>query len=280
MLVSSIILSMILASCGSGGSDDTTSEVPQNTQTENVPDSIKVPSGYNLVWHDEFDETTLSKDWTIEVQPQGWVNNELQNYVNDERTANISEGNLNITCLKVDGRILSGRLYAKVDEGWKYGYFEAKIKLPKGKGTWPAFWMMPANNDFSSNPWPGCGEIDIMEEVGVDSGYVSSTIHCNKYNNSNTTIEHGSKYLSTAESDYHIYACEWTAEDLNFYVDGTQILSYQNDGSGVNSWPFDKRFYLILNLAWGGSWGGYNGVDENALPTTMKVAYVRVFQKK
>lgn len=244
--------------------------------------NINTPEGYRLVWNDEFNSgATLGSDWTHEVQGPGWVNNEEQAYVNGQadgkRVTELVDGRLRINCFKgTDGKIYSGRVYAKVNQGWQYGYFEARIKLPSGKGTWPAFWMMPVN----FRTWPGDGEIDIMEEVGVDAGWVSSTIHCNKYNNGNTSIEHGSKYLSTAESDFHVYAYEWTSSNLKFYVDGGEILNYRNDGSGYDAWPFDQPFYVILNLAWGGAWGGYNGVDYNALPVTMEVDYVRVFQKK
>ena len=106
-----------------------------------------VPYRYILNWNDEFDGLSLGADWTHEVQPSGWVNNELQNYVNGsyngQRVTEVSDGTLKITARKIDGKIYSGRLYAKVSQGWKYGYFEARIKLPKGRGTWPAFWMMP-----------------------------------------------------------------------------------------------------------------------------------------
>ena len=260
---------------------DGTGSLTINVSQESASDdNVTIPDGYNLVWHDEFnDGTTLNNDWTHESQPSGWVNNELQNYINSNSVTNLSDGKLNITCYKgEDGKIYSGRVYAKVNTGWKYGYFEARIKLPKGKGTWPAFWMMPVNNNFTTNPWPGCGEIDIMEEVGVDANNVSSTIHCTKYNNSNTSIEHATKLIDTAESEYHVYGCEWTADFIRFMVDGVQILKYNNDGT-KEGWPFNTAFYPILNFAWGGAWGGYKGVDETALPTTMKVDYVRVFQK-
>ena len=260
---------------------DGTGNLTINVSQESMSDeNVTVPEGYKLVWHDEFtDGTTLNNDWTHEVQSSGWVNNELQNYINSNSVTNLSDGKLNITCYKgSDGKIYSGRVYAKVNTGWKYGYFEARIKLPKGKGTWPAFWMMPANNDYSANPWPGCGEIDIMEEVGVDANNISSTIHCSKYNNSNTAIEHASKLVDTAESEYHVYACEWTSDFISFMIDGVLILKYNNQGT-KEAWPFNTEFYPILNLAWGGAWGGYKGVDETALPTTMKVDYIRVFQK-
>ena len=245
-----------------------------------------VPEGYSLVWQDEFNEgTTLGDDWTHEVQKSGWVNNELQEYVNGsvsgKRVTELVDGKLNINCFKAsDGKIYSGRVYANVNTGWLYGYFEARIMLPKGKGTWPAFWMMPVGNNYSTNPWPGCGEIDIMEEVGVDANIVSSSIHCAAYNHTINTQKTASRNIGTAESEFHVYACEWTPDYLKFFVDGTELMTFKNEGSGKNVWPFTYAFYPILNLAWGGDWGGYKGVDESALPITMKVDYVRVFQKK
>ena len=256
------------------------------TQESAEDRDINTPEGYRLVWHDEFNEgATLGSDWTHEVQKPGWVNNELQEYVNGsaggKRVTELVDGKLSINCFKgSDDKIYSGRVYAKVNEGWLYGYFEARIMLPKGKGTWPAFWMMPVNNNYSTNPWPGCGEIDIMEEVGVDPNIVSSSIHCAAYNHTINTQKTASRNIGTAESEYHVYACEWTPDYLKFFVDGTELMTFRNEGTGKNVWPFTYNFYPILNLAWGGDWGGYKGVDESALPITMKVDYVRVFQKK
>ena len=140
--------------------------------------AYNAPDGYKLVWNDEFDKGSElnANDWTHEVQKDHWVNNELQNYVNHKspggaKVTEVKDGRLQIHCVKEDGKIYSGRVYAKVKEGWTYGYIEASIKLPKGKGTWPAFWMMPVN--FKS--WPADGEIDIMEEVGGHPNYVSSS---------------------------------------------------------------------------------------------------------
>ena len=237
-------------------------------------------SGYTLVWHDEFDEGSVpGADWTHEVKPARWVNNELQTYVNGEvggkRVTVVSNGTLKIRCFKDGGNIYSGRLYAKRNTGWKYGYMQARIKLPKGRGTWPAFWMMPVN--FTS--WPGDGEIDIMEEVGYNPNVVVSTIHCNKYNNGGSAIESASKRLADAEGAFHDYAVEWTEDYMTFYVDGEKLLTYRNDGTGKDAWPFFSNFYIILNLAWGGDWGGQQGVDESVLPIEMEVDYVRVFQK-
>ncbi len=240
------------------------------------------PDGYNLVWQDEFNNGSElnPNDWTHEVQGSGWVNQELQNYVNHltpngSPVTEVKNGHLLIHCLKEDGKIYSGRVYAKKGQGWKYGYIEARIKLPKGKGTWPAFWMMPVN--FKS--WPADGEIDIMEEVGGHANYVSSSLHANAHVHSNGTQVTHEMYLAGAEDDFHTYAILWTGENITTYVDGQVQLSYDNRGLGRDDWPYDDPFYVILNLAWGGSWGGTYGIDENALPATMEIDYVRVFQK-
>ena len=248
---------------------------------ENSP--YYAPDGYSLVWHDEFDEGTElnAADWTHEVKNSGWVNNELQNYVNHKTpdgalVTQIKNGALRITALKENGKVYSGRVYAKVKSGWTYGYIEASIKLPKGKGTWPAFWMMPVN--FKS--WPADGEIDIMEEVGYHPDYVSSSLHANAHVHSNNTqVTHEMK-CAGAEGEFHTYAMLWTAQNITTYVDGKKQLSYDNRGLGRDDWPYNDPFYIIFNLAWGGDWGGQQGVDETALPVTMEVDYVRVFQKK
>ncbi len=240
------------------------------------------PDGYHLVWHDEFDDGTVlnSADWTHEVKNSGWVNNELQNYVNHttpggDWVTQLKNGHLQIRCLKENGKIYSGRVYAKVKSGWTYGYIEASIKLPKGKGTWPAFWMMPVN--FKS--WPADGEIDIMEEVGYHPDYVSSSLHANAHVHSNGTQVTREMKCAGAEGEFHTYAILWTHENITTYVDGKQLLSYNNRGLGRDDWPYDDPFYVILNLAWGGDWGGQQGVDESALPVIMEIDYVRVFQK-
>lgn len=243
---------------------------------EALETTIEAPDGYTLVWNDEFEDDALSSDWTFEVQSAGWVNNELQNYVKSTDVAYLSDGTLKIKCFKDGSTIKSARIYAKKTSGWKYGYIEASIKLPTGKGTWPAFWMMPVNY----TAWPDDGEIDIMEEVGYNANYVVSTIHCNKYNNSRTAIESASKYISTAQSEFHTYALKWTSSKMDFLVDGSVLLTYTNDNSGTDQWPFNAAFYVILNLAWGGDWGGAQGVDESCLPAIMEVDYVRVFQEK
>lgn len=267
------------------GSLSKTVPVRQGFQPEDIDDGeIIAPEGYTLVWHDEFDSgSDLSSDWTHEVKNSGWVNNELQNYVDrvtpfGDRVTSVSGGALRINCLKAsNSKVYSGRVYAKRNTGWLYGYFEARIKLPRGRGTWPAFWMMPVQ--FTS--WPADGEIDIMEEVGNHPDYTSSSIHCQAYYHTIGTQKTHEQYTAGAEGKYHVYACEWTPDALHFFVDGKHHFTFENDGTGnKDTWPFNAPFYPILNLAWGGDWGGAQGVDESALPVTMSVDYIRVFQKQ
>lgn len=256
----------------------TASEYDSSLNQESCP----LPD-YKLVWHDEFSTRTISSArWTYQTAEAGWVNHELQTYVNARspkgtKVAESSDGTLKIYTFKEGDKVYSARLYGRKSVGFKYGYIEARIKLPKGKGTWPAWWMMPV----SSSAWPGCGEIDIMEEVGVDPNIVSSSIHCTAYNHPAKTQKTHSMTCVGAENGFHIYALEWTEDYIRTYVDGQEQLYFENDHQGNNdTWPFNKAFYPILNVAWGGDWGGYAGVDESALPLTMEIDYVRVWQKK
>lgn len=248
-----------------------------------VEPSIPTPAGYELVWHDEFDTEGVSSpsadDWWYETGDGGWGNNELQDYVsggkyNGTRIAEVSDGTLKITAQKIDGKVRSVRM--NTVQSWTYGYFEGRLKLCKGKGTWPAFWMMPKN----FRAWPDDGEIDIMEHVGYHENYVSSSIHCKAYYHSIGTQKTHEIHLPTATSEFHTYAVEWTPEYMKFYFDGQLHFTFNNDGKGdYNTWPFDNPFYLKLNLAWGGNWGGAMGIDESCLPATYEIDYVRVFKK-
>ena len=242
----------MLISCSSKSLDDILPPVPDSgtekpdTTSDASNDSIKAPiAGYKLVWHDEFNESSLSSsDWYYERWDAGRVNNELQRYVKDDEVATLKNGVLSLHLIKDSQGYKSARLYAHKGSGWRYGYIEARLRLPKGKGTWPAFWMMPVN---FNNDWPASGEIDIMEHVGFDQNVIHSTIHCTKYNNSNTSIETATKRVSDVSGKYHTYGMEWTSEYLRFYIDGASFFTYRNDGTGKDAWPFDSYFYPILN---------------------------------
>lgn len=250
-----------------------------------VEPEIETPLGYTLVWQDEFNSAGSSlpdtEKWWYEIAEPGWVNNELQTYIAGQKgdivTAEISDGTLKIRAIKDGNRVYSARI--NTTDYWTYGYFEARLKLPAGLGTWPAFWMMPQE----SGSWPGCGEMDIMEHVGADLNEVSSSIHCQAYYHAINTQKTAARHLDGATEEFHVYALEWTEECVRTYVDGVLLLEYNPDdyplGRNEDTWPFHKAFGLKLNLAWGGDWGGYKGVDESCLPQTFEIDYVRVFQK-
>ena len=257
--------------------------IPEGVQF--VEPDIYTPAGYQLVWRDEFNDPSLimpdAKEWWYETAEPGWVNNELQTYVagrtGDIITADVSDGTLKIRAIKDGNRVYSARVNTR--KNWTYGYFEARLKLPKGKGTWPAFWMMPS----VWSGWPEGGEIDIMEHVGCVPTEVSSSIHCKSYYHAIGTQKTAARKIAGVMDEFHTYALEWTPEYIKTYVDGKQLFYYNPDdysqGRNANTWPFNKPFELKLNLAWGGDWGGMMGVDESCLPATYEIDYVRVFQK-
>lgn len=271
----------------SGSSREATIEItseakPVSIKVVQYSDEVVIPEGYTLVWADEFNDPAITQPdpskWWYEEWAPGFVNNELQRYVpgsiGSVKTAEIKDGILSIIATKAGSEVVSARINTK--ELWQYGWFEARLKLPKGKGTWPAFWMMPAEG----NNWPMCGEIDIMEEVGVNPNYTSSSVHTKEYNHMIGTQKTAERLTPGAEDEFHVYALEWTADYIKTYVDGKLLFTFMNDKAGrQETWPFDKPFHPILNLAWGGSWGGMKGVDESALPAVYQIDYVRVFQK-
>lgn len=246
-----------------------------------------VPEGYALVWQEEFNANHLSdgrpalpdmEKWWFETAEPGWVNNELQKYVagvfEGDTVSAVSDGTLKIIALKHNNTVISARLNSSAS--WCYGYFEARLKLPGGKGVWPAFWMLPQNFE----EWPLDGEIDIMEYVGYQPDVVHSTIHSQAYNHVIGTQKGATKTIRNAETAFHLFAVEWTKEYIKGFVDGEEYFHFDNDGEGnKHTWPFDVPFYLKLNLAWGGDWGAAGGIDESKLPATYEIDYVRVYQK-
>ncbi|MCD8031433.1 MAG: glycoside hydrolase family 16 protein [Bacteroides sp.] len=256
-------------------------------EKDNATENTTIPEGYVMVWHEEFDTPRLfggrpalpdTNRWYYETGNHGWGNNELQNYIpgveGTDTCVMVSDGTLKIILKKKENEVISARINSK--ESWKYGYFEGRMKLPRGKGTWPAFWMMPEEG----HTWPDDGEIDIMEEVGYRPNWVVSTIHCKAYYHSIGTQKTGEKYIPAAQDDFHVYSVEWTEDYIHGYVDGERYFTFENDKQGnKDTWPFDTPFYLKLNLAWGGDWGGVEGVDESSLPAIFEIDYIRVFQK-
>lgn len=235
---------------------------------------------YELVWADEFDVSGAPdpSKWDWDVGGGGWGNGEIQYYTHGEN-AEVSDGCLNIhlRAQEREGRrVTSARLVTRGKANWLYGKFEARIKLPFGAGTWPAFWMLPVDRAYGA--WPNSGEIDIMEHVGAVQGEVHASVQTKSHNHMSGAPSTASLMLKDAGEGFHTYTLEWLPGQIILSVDGETCLTYTPESRGYADWPFDKRMYLVLNLAFGGSWGGKEGVDEGCLPQTMQVAYVRVYQ--
>ena len=232
------------------------------------------------VWSDEFSGTGKPDPakWSYDVGASGWGNNEKEYYTNGAN-ADVSNGTLKIIAKKETiegGTYSSTRMVTKGKGDFLYGRFVARMKLPAGKGTWPAFWMLPT--DYAYGDWPKSGEVDIMEHVGYDPNVIHISTHCAAYyfkigNQKTSTLT-----VPTATSDFHNYRIDWTPYAIRGFVDDTQIFEFTNQNNGYASWPFDKRFHLLLNLAVGGDWGGAQGIDDGAFPSTMEVDYVRVYK--
>jgi len=234
-----------------------------------------------LVWADEFDAEGLpdSTRWSYDVGGGGWGNNELQYYTHKRlQNARVENGHLILEARKEtyqNRSYTSARLLTKLKGDWRYGRIEVKAKLPPGRGTWPAIWMMPTDGDYGG--WPNSGEIDIMEHVGYDPGMVHATIHTDYYNGAEGTQKGSGIKVADAFTAYHLYAVEWTPQQMDFYMDDTNYFTYYYSAD-YKAWPFDKRFFLIMNIAVGGNWGGAQGVDTTIFPAIMEIDYVRIYQ--
>jgi len=265
---------IVLGSCNSKNSDR--SDANKINTDEN---------SYSLVWSEEFDYSGLpdSTKWIYDTEGNDscWGNKEVQHYTVDRKeNAIVQDGKLRITALResMEGKeYTSARLMSNAD--WKYGKIVVSAKLPDGVGTWPAIWMMPGNWTFNDGNWPEVGEIDIMEHVGHDKGVVHASAHTKDYQWKVGTQKTGNITIPEATEKFHEYSLEWTHESLKAFVDDSLYFEYKNKGLGNSKWPFDKPFYLILNLAVGGHWGGAQGINPDAFPQTMEVDYVRVYQK-
>lgn len=230
-------------------------------------------------WQDNFDGTSVDQSkWTFETGGSGWGNNELQNYTNGNN-AKIENGALVIEARREssNGREYSStRMISKGKGEWLYGRFEIRAKLPKGRGTWPAIWMLSADNNYGT--WPASGEIDIMEHVGYDPEKVHCSVHTSAYNHTRNTQKTASRMVPGALDAFHVYRVDWTPYAVRGYVDNVQYFEFINENKGFTAWPFDKKFFMILNVAVGGNWGGAQGVDNTIFPARMEVDYVKVFK--
>ena len=239
-------------------------------------------SKMELVWADEFDghEPPNDSKWDYDLGGGGWGNNELQHYTDRSENVYLLNGNLVIEARreKYEGNeYTSARLVTRGKATWTGGRYEIRAKLPSGRGTWPAIWMLGEN--IKEVGWPTCGEIDIMEHVGFAPDSLFGTVHTKAFNHVMGTQVGGHTTNSTLEDKFHVYSIDWTSERIDFKLDGIVYHTFEKRPDATNAeWPFDKPHYLLLNLAVGGNWGGRQGVDETIWPQKMLVDYVRVYR--
>jgi len=242
-----------------------------------------------LVWSDEFDYTGApdSARWNYDLGDGcpnvcGWGNNEQQFYTRSEKNVRVANGRLILEAHRdsLGGKpYTSARIVSRGKGDWLYGRFEVRARLPQGRGTWPAIWML--STDWKYGGWPESGEIDIMEHVGFDPGVVHGTIHCEKYNHMKQTQQEGTIRVPDFHAEFHTYAVAWRADRIDFFVDDKMYHTVKrNPEDDFRGWPFDQRFHLIMNIAVGGNWGGREGIDEAIWPQQMEIDYVRVYQQK
>ena len=229
-----------------------------------------------LIWEENFDGNILNeKVWNIEVGDGcpncGWGNNERQLYTKENHK--LVDGKLVITAKKDGDKYTSTRITTKAQKEFKYGRIEAKAKLPIGHGIWPAFWMLGSNIDKVG--WPKSGEIDILEYVGREPDMVFTTLHTqdshgNSINTKKTKFE-------DIEEGYHVFAVDWTKEKMDFFVDEQLVYTFNPKDRSEDVWPFDQPFYILVNMAIGGNFGGPD-VDDTIFPQEFIIDYIRVYQ--
>ncbi len=239
---------------------------------------IPAPPGMKLVWHDEFDGKKVDKaNWTYDLGGGGWGNGEAQFYTNRPENARTENGLLIIEAKqeKYEGSYYtSARLKTQGLQKFQYGRIEARIKVPAGAGLWPAFWMLGAGFDGSN--WPDCGEIDIMEYVGKEPDLVMGTAHGPGYSGA-LGLSRWNRQTYDIADDFHIFAIEWQAGQIKWLYDGAEYFTLTPADLSGREWVFDRPFFIILNLAIGGTLGGTIGLDT-VFPEQVQVDYVRVFQ--
>ena len=283
-IVPSLCLSL-LTMCG--GHSSSASQTPAPTPT---PTPAPPPGPWMLTWSDEFDGADGSRPdesrWTYDIGGGGYGNQELETYTNRPDNVTIEKGALVITARAehftgpdgIPRDYTSARLKTEGRFGQTYGRFEARMQIPRGQGIWPAFWLLGAN--VSAIGWPGCGEIDIMENIGREPNTVHGTFHGPGYSGAGGI---GAAFQSADgkpfADGYHLYAVEWDPAEIRWYVDDHLYETRKpSDLPGGTRWVFDHDFFIIINVAVGGSWPG-NPDSTSVFPQQMKVDYVRVYKR-
>lgn len=243
---------------------------------------------YTLDWSDEFDGEGRPDPgkWGFEVGNHQWPNSELQAYTDSGENVYVKDGKLHIKALKKqdgDKRYTSARMTTYGRKDFTKGLFEIRCRLPKGRGSWPAIWLL-GSSIKSGTPWPRCGEIDIVEHAGRWQDELFFSLHTNRHNHTRKDTKQYSmiRKVSGVSEDFHDYLLEWTDDYMEFYVDGISLCRYNKsddkEDQSAESWPYSEPHFLICNIAVGGTMGGE--VDESGMPFEMQVEHIRYYRPK
>lgn len=264
----------------------TTPALPATTIAAPEPIPIEPPEGFELVWNDEFDGDSIDPtNWTYDIGGWGWGNGEAQYYTDRPENARVENGLLVIEARQEkfeDSYYTSARLLTQGRQAFQYGRIEARIKVPGGGGTWSAFWMLGDSfgrdtADPTKSNWPGAGEIDIMEYVGREPDLVIGTIHGPGYAGAGG-LTRWSRQDFDISQDFHIFAIEWDPDGIRWFFDDQLYSELGRDAVGDREWVFDQPFFIIMNVAIGGTLGGTISLDTE-FPLYMYVDHVRVYQR-
>jgi beta-glucanase (GH16 family) len=273
------LLPLLLMTSLFGSGYASAQEATPSPETTPEAASIPIPEGWQLVWHDEFDGDTINEDnWTYDLGAGGWGNGEAQYYTNRPENARVENGLLVIEARqeRYEGSYYtSARLKSEGLQEFQYGRIEARLKVPTGRGLWPAFWMLGSN--FSEVGWPDCGEIDIMEYIGREPNLIFGTLHGPGYSGALGLSKWNRQTYNIAD-EFHTYAIEWEEGKITWFYDDAPYFTLTRSDIGTREWVFEQPFFIILNLALGGQLPGPIGLDT-VFPTQYLVDYVRVFQK-
>lgn len=233
-----------------------------------------------LVWGDEFDRDGRPDPakWGFELGPK-LRNNELSHYTDRVENVRVRNGNLVIEARREayqGSGYTSASLTTRETHPFVYGRLEVRAKLPRGRGLWPAIWMLGWHNEKAW--WPEVGEIDMMEHVGSEPGSLFFTIHTLERNHMKKNPVQATLPVQAIYDDYHLYRLDWTPTEVALFFDDREVLRQQKTGEGMSAWPFTNPMYLILNVAVGGDWGGAKGIDDAVFPQRMVVDYVRLYK--
>ena len=298
-LVPFFLLVMLVASCQSTEAINATPTISPTPEPTLVPTSTPITppepldiaeyEGFELVWHDEFDGDSINREnWTFDTGGYGFGNGEAQYYTdNRPENARVENGLLVIEARfeKYENQYYtSAKLWTRDLFEFQYGRVEARTKVPEGSGLWPAFWMLGADFEFEvdennvfTNNWPHIGEIDIMEYIGREPKLVMGTVHGPGYSGAMGKGRWNPQEFKIAD-EFHTYAIEWNYDGITWFFDGEPYYTLYREDVGNREWVFDREFYMILNLALGGNFGGTIALDTQ-FPANYYIDYVRVYQE-